>query len=163
MGMVAQAAGVARQTVYASVASKERLIELAFIARLRELRVEVERRPQTAGGVLEDQFVEAFVAMVEVTRGDADFAMYTEALGFAQVIRLLVEDADSHEMVREVLRPHYAQAVADGRLRGGLSLDEATWWVANALTPMVLATTMTSDELRRLARRFILPGLLLDV
>jgi AcrR family transcriptional regulator len=163
MGTVAEAAGIARQTMYASVPSRERLIELAFIARLLELHTAAEeRQAQEEDLPVDEALVESLVAMLDVVQHDAEFAMYVDALGIVAVVRTLAVGADAHRLVREILRPHYARAVAEGALREGLSLDEATWWVANSLTPMTLVTNTSSDEFRVIARRFILPALLRD-
>jgi AcrR family transcriptional regulator len=162
MGTVAEAAGIARQTLYASVPSRERLIELAFIARLTELQAAAQERiaPNPGGSVGHD-LVESLVAVLDAVRGDDEFAIYIDALGVVAVVRILVSP-EAHGLVREILRPNYARAVAEGALRSGLSLDEATWWVSNAMTPLALVTNVSSDELRVIARRFILPGLLRD-
>jgi AcrR family transcriptional regulator len=163
MGTVAEAAGIARQTLYASVPSRERLIELAFIARLTELQTAAqERQASNPGGSVGHELVESLVAVLDAVRGDDEFAMYIDALGVVAVVRILVMSPEAHGLVREILRPNYARAVAEGALRSGLSLDEATWWVSNAMTPMALVTNVSSDEFRVIARRFILPGLLRD-
>lgn len=162
MAAVAEAAGIVRQTVYASVSSRERLIELALLERLRELHDEALARPIAIEATADEALVEALTSIIAVVQVDPEFQRYIEALGVAQIVRLFIADPESHALVREVVRPHFARAVAEGSVRPGVSLDDATWWVSTAMTPIALLSSVSIPEFRIIARRFILPGLLLE-
>jgi AcrR family transcriptional regulator len=162
MAAVAQAAGMVRQTVYAFVASKEELIELAFAERMRELIAPINER---IGDPLPDassRLVEAFVAMTEVARADHEFNEYARALGLDRALRFLTGPTAAHDVVVEILRPSYARAAGDALLRAGISLDDTAWWARNVLAALMVRGDVDSDELRRIVRKFALPALLRD-
>lgn len=149
-----------RQTVYAFVSSREELIELAFAARLRELVPVIVDRLDPATPQLADAIVECFAAMAEVASADPEFSEYSDALGLERALQFLTGPYAPHRIVIDIVRPYYARAAAEGRLRHDVSLDDMAWWPRNVMAPLVVRTDLDGAELRAVLRKFALPALM---
>jgi AcrR family transcriptional regulator len=156
---IASEAGMVRQTVYAFVSSREELIELAFVARLRELVPTIVARLEPGPSDLVSAIVECFAVMAEVASADREFIEYADALGLERALQFLTGPYAPHSLVIEIVRPYYARAAAEGILRHGISLDDMAWWPRNVLAPLVVRTDVDGAQLRALLRRFALPAL----
>jgi len=159
MAAVAQEAGMVRQTVYTFVSSREELIELALAARMRELIPAIEARIGADHATVTDAFVDTFAAMAAIVREDPEFNEYAGALGLARALRFLTGAAAPHDVVMEIVRPHYDRAVAEDVLVPGITLADVAFWARSVLAPLTFRADVDDAELRRVLRKFALPAL----
>jgi AcrR family transcriptional regulator len=162
MAQVAEAAGIARRTLYRFVAGRDELIELAAASRMRELAAVVEDRVDAASCDLTSSLTECLATMIDVLRGDPEAAELIGAMDPAHAFRFMTGPSEAQAPTLHVLEPYYERAREEGALQPGLSLDEMTWWARMFLAPLIARPELNGDPLRSLIRRFALPALIRD-
>ena len=160
MAQVAEAAGIARRTLYRFVAGRDQLIELAAAARMRELGAVVEDRVDPSRGDLASSLTDCLATMIEVLRADPESAELIGAMNPADAFRFMTGPSAAQAPTLRVLEPYYERAREEGALRPELSPEEMTWWARMFLAPLIARPDLTGDSLRSLIRRFALPALI---
>jgi AcrR family transcriptional regulator len=161
METVAGEVGLARGTLYTFVSGRKELVELALIARCRELTPDFMLEPGTPVDDVPEALVEMTATMVECTRGDAEFVALTAAMSREHAFAVLAGPSPIREMVIEALDPLLRLAREQGSLRPGLPLEEMATWVQSALTTLAGRPDLDASSLRRVLRLYLLPALLL--
>lgn len=161
METVAKEVGMARGTLYTFVSGRKELIELALIARCRELMSEFMLEPGTRVRDVRKAFVEMTAVMVECCRDDPEFQALAGAMSRAHAFAVLAGRSPLRDMVDESLQPLLALAAEKGILRPDLPTQEMSSWVQSALTPLAGRADLDSQSLRRLLMRYLVPALML--
>lgn len=161
MAAVAAEAGVARPTLYKTVAGRVELLELVLLERLRELGAEIaaEAGAKRSRGVRED-LLEYLAVTVELTRDDAEFNEVAGALPREPAFGFLSGSPVLGWMLAQALEPLFERAEREGLLRD-LSREELAGLAQIVLTPLAARRDLDAEGLRLVLRRLLLPALLL--
>jgi AcrR family transcriptional regulator len=160
MGAVAGRVGIARQTLYAFVAGRRELIQLALTARAKELMDEVQLRSATVPHDMPEDLVEFMAIMVEVTRDDPEFQNLAGGLSRNDAFPFLTGPTPMRDIVLEGMRPLFARADAQQLLRTDRDQVDLAGWVQTVLGPLAARSDLTSETLRETLREYVLPALL---
>ncbi|BBY80168.1 TetR/AcrR family transcriptional regulator [Mycolicibacterium pulveris] len=159
---VARAAGVVRQTLYYTVSGRDELIELAIVQCCEELQQEIDSWEFDPDGDLDEILVEFLARAVEITGGDEELAALTASLPPERVRAVLGESHPVEALIRSSLRPILRRAQAEGRLRPGVTIEEASRWLQGVLTFALLGDAPSPKALRDELRKFALPSVFTD-
>jgi AcrR family transcriptional regulator len=158
MSAVAAEAQLARPTLYKFIGSRRELIELALIERCRELLVEMVNRAGPGSGDVREDVIEFLAVMVEVTRGDPEFAELADALPRDNAFGLLSGPSELRSIVQESLKPYFDRAAAQGVLRP-IARDELTGLAQTVMTPLAARADLDGSGLRQTLCMLLGPAL----
>ncbi|MFE3000550.1 TetR/AcrR family transcriptional regulator [Nocardia sp. NPDC059246] len=156
---IAAGAGMVRQTVYDSVSGRDEILDLAMIARARELADVVRARHLNPRASVTDQIVERLATMIETVRGDVEFRHLSDAVPPDHAFRLLTGPSALTAVTTDLVAPLFGHARTEGLLRTDVDIDELAGWVQMVLAPLMVREDLTPPALRRILRLFILPAL----
>jgi AcrR family transcriptional regulator len=159
MADIADAAGLARQSVYRYAASKSALVDAAVLARLSEmgdlLRDILER---TTG--FEEAAVEGSAAVVTTARTDPELTTLLEVAQSRHLAELTASSsAVMHHLVAELWSPLFARGRAEGRLRTDVGEDQMVEWIRGVYLMLMLRSDLDAESDRAMVRTFLLPSL----
>jgi AcrR family transcriptional regulator len=160
MATVAGQVGIARQTLYAFVAGRRELIELALIARSREIMDAVRSQ---AGGLpheMPEALVEFMAIMVELTRDDPEFRNLSGGLSRNDAFPFLTGPTPMRDIVLDGLGPLFVRADSERLLRDDRTHLDMAGWVQTVLGPLATRGDLTPETLRETLRAYVLPALL---
>jgi len=160
MAAIAREAGMARQTVYDFVSSRQELLELALAQRLLELSDVILTRVRPLRGPVAAALVEYLAVIVETVREDPEFLDVSDALGPADAIRFLTGPSTAQLAARRSIEPFYERARSETALRPGITLDDMAEWMRVVCTPLTTRADLNARELRAWLTKFALPPLL---
>jgi AcrR family transcriptional regulator len=159
MATVAGQVGLARQSLYAFVAGRRELIELALTARASELMAEVSSRADADARPVPEDLVEFMAIMVEVTRDDPEFRDLSGGLSRNDAFPFLTGPNAMRDIVLAGLEPLFDRASAQGFLRTDRDYRDMAGWVQTVLGPLATRVDLTPDALRECLREYVLPAL----
>lgn len=159
MAAVAAEAGMVRQTVYAFVASRDELLELALAERLSELADIVLERVNVEGDLAET-LVEYMARITEIVRDDSEFIDVVEALGTAEAFRFMTGPSAAQDPAVKAIVPFYERGREAKALREGITLELMASWIRVICAPLTARVDLDAAELRTWLRAFALPPLL---
>lgn len=161
MDDVAQRANVSRPHVYAFVSSRAELLELVALERLRELGAILQERARDLDGDIGEAIVDQIIETILRGRDDPEFTSLADAMPRFDINALLTSGASPlHAITASVFGPLLARALAEGRLRADVSIDAIVEWLQGVIALLSGRHDLANDDLRTMARRFVLPGLL---
>ncbi|MBB3748376.1 AcrR family transcriptional regulator [Mycolicibacterium sp. BK634] len=160
MSDVARSAGVVRQTLYYTVSSRDQLVELAMVQCCEELQEQIDSWNLGEAEDLDEALVEFLARAVEVTHGDAELAALAAALPPDRAKAVFGESHPIEALIHSSLRPLLARAESDGRLRPGVTPEEASRWLQGVLTFALLRDDPRPEALREELRKFAVPSVL---
>lgn len=160
MSDVARSAGVVRQTLYYTVSSRDQLLELAMVQCCEELQEHIDSWNLGEKEDLDDALVEFLARAVELTHGDAELAALSAALPAERAKAVFGESHPIETLIRASLRPLLVRAESEGRLRPGVTTEEASRWLQGVLTFALLRDDPKPEALRDELRKFALPSVL---
>jgi AcrR family transcriptional regulator len=160
MATVAGQVGIARQTLYTFVAGRRELIELALIARSKELMDATRDRTAATQLPVPEELVEFMAIMVELTRDDREFGELAGGLSRNDAFPFLTGPTPLRGIVLDGLKPLFDRAAAEGLLREDRTYLDLAGWVQTVLGPLATRADLTSDSLRETLREYVLPALL---
>ena len=160
MADIADAAGLARQSVYRYAASKSALVDAAVLARLTDmgelLRDILER---TTG--FEEAAVEGSAAVVTTARTDPELTTLLEVTQGRHLTELTASSsAVMHHLVAELWRPLFDRGRAEGVLRTDVSDDQMVEWIRGVYLMLMLRSDLDAESDRAMVRTFLLPSLM---
>jgi len=160
MGNVAKAAGCSRATLYRYFPNKEALLHAYMVRVAKEFGGVLDqklRRLSTLGGRL----VEAVAVSVELIQEREDLAPFFSEEGLGLTAQLTsTATAMREQLARQVARES-SSARIQGKLRAGVSADEAAEWLTRAIFSFsVLPVEARSGAaLRKYLKKMLLPAL----
>lgn len=157
---VARSAGVVRQTLYYTVSSRDQLIELAMVQCCEELQEQIDSWNLAEEENLDEALVEFLARAVEVTRGDDELSALSASLPADRAQAVFGESHPVETLIRSSLRPLLVRAEASGRLRPGVTIEEASRWLQGVLTFALLRDDPRPEALRAELRKFAVPSVL---
>ncbi|MHB8695055.1 MAG: TetR/AcrR family transcriptional regulator [Solirubrobacteraceae bacterium] len=159
MGDVAEAARIPRSTLYEYLASREDLIDLVLVARLREIAEQV-RSVADGAGSFEEAVVETSVAAVLTTRNDPEVANITATAPNRQVHEILEGRNDAvAEITEHFLEPMLEHGRRSGELRADVDTRQIVAWIRTVYSALMVREDADEDEVRSLVRTFLMPSL----
>lgn len=157
---VARSAGVVRQTLYYTVSSRDQLIELAMVQCCEELQEQIDSWNLADEADLDEALVEFLSRAVEVTSGDKELAALAASLPAERAQAVFGESHPIETLIRSSLHPLLARAESSGRLRAGVTIEEASRWLQGVLTFALLRDDPRPEALRAELRKFAVPSVL---
>jgi AcrR family transcriptional regulator len=160
MSSIAAEAGVARPTLYKSIASREELLELVLAVRCRELMRDITRRvKRRRSGNIEDDLVELLAIMTEVVRDDPEFAEVASVMYRGQAFMFLTGPSVIRTLLIDALHPYFDRAEAEGRLKA-LPREELAGMAQLVVAPLASRRDVNAKQLRKTLRYLVCPALL---
>jgi len=160
MSDVARSAGVVRQTLYYTVSSRDQLLELAMVQCCEELQEQIDSWNLGELEDLDEALVEFLARAVEITHGDEELAALSASLPADRAKAVFGESHPIETLIRDSLHPILARAESTGRLRPGVTIEEASRWLQGVLTFALLRDDPKPQALRDALRKFALPSVL---
>jgi AcrR family transcriptional regulator len=158
---VAAAAGVSRPHLYSFVSGREGLLELAALARLRELGAESAARSRDLDGDIAEAMVDQIIATTRLGRSDPEFVALAEGMSRARVNFLLTSGSSPlHAINAQIFAPLFGRALAEGRLRSDAPTDEMVEWLQGVMALLAGRDDLDEEAQRKMLRTFVLPGIL---
>jgi AcrR family transcriptional regulator len=159
MADIADAAGLARQSVYRYASSKSALVDAAVLARLSEmgelLTSIVERTPGFVEGA-----VESSAAVITAARSDPELTTLLEVTQGRHLSELTANSsAAMHHLVAEVWEPLFARGRAEGKLRTDVDQNQMVEWIRGVYLMLMLRSDLDADGDRAMVRSFLLRSL----
>lgn len=161
---VARKAEIGRTTLYRYVKNRDDLLNQVVLRDAEQQRNEMQMINRYA-----DSLAESLVdSVIHVMRGRRN----------RPINKLLFSDADSdsidhinlspanfYPLTESLLAPQFADAVARGEIRQGVTLEAAAQWLARVILSLVTYPEEFIDDedaLRRFVRQFLVPSLIVD-
>lgn len=164
MGKIAEEAGCARATLYRYFPNKESLLH-AYMAAVAQdfndvLQERLERLP-----TLGDRLVEAVAVSVELIRDREDVAPFFSEEDLGLTAQLTAGGAASmrERLAKQIAKESRSKGI-DGRLRRGVSADEAAEWLTRAILSFsfIPGEQRSPAKLRRYLKKMLIPALIAD-
>ncbi|KAA1421855.1 TetR/AcrR family transcriptional regulator [Nocardioides humilatus] len=160
MSDVAKAAGVVRQTVYNTVTGRDHLIELAIVQCCEELQERLDAATAEDPDDLDEALLAFLCRAVEMTAAHGELADLMAALPEDRVREIFGQSHPVEELIKASLRPLLERALADSRLRPGVTIEDTSRWLQGVLTFALLQEAADPETRRRHLRTFALPSVL---
>jgi AcrR family transcriptional regulator len=161
MDDVARRAGISRPHLYAFVSGRAQLIELVALARLRELGGQLAERAEGLDADVAEAIADQVVATTRLGRDDPEFVALAELMPRFTLNALLTSGGSPiHQVNARIFGPLLGRAMAEGRLRSDVPVDAMVEWLQGVVALLAGRRDLDDEAMRTLARRFVLPGLL---
>ncbi|GAA5151144.1 hypothetical protein GCM10023321_17650 [Pseudonocardia eucalypti] len=159
MADIADAAGLARQSIYRYASSKSALVDAALLARLSEMG-ELLQDILSRTDDWETAAVEGSAAVITAARTDPELTTLLEVTHGRHLSELTAtSSAAMHHLVAELWRPLFARGRKEGKLREDATEDELVEWIRGIYLMLMLRTDLDADGDRHLIRTFLLRSL----
>jgi len=160
---VARSAGVVRQTLYYTVSSRDQLLELAIVQCCEELQEQIDSWHLENEPDLDEALVEFLARAIELAGSNQEMTALSAALPADRVEAVIGKSHPVGALIHASLSPILERARSDGRLRAGVTIEEASRWLQGVLTFALLHDDPTPDALRSELRKFALPSVFAEV
>jgi TetR/AcrR family transcriptional regulator, cholesterol catabolism regulator len=161
MDHVAQRAGLSRPHLYAFVSSRAELVQLVAVERLHELGTTLQQRAREMDGDIAEAIVGQVIDTIVLGGDDPEFSLLADAMPRSALNTLLTSGTSPvHTITAKIFGPLLARAIAEGRLRSDVSIDAIVDWLQGVIALLSGRNDLTHDELRSMARRFVVRSLL---
>jgi AcrR family transcriptional regulator len=159
MADIADAAGLARQSVYRYAASKSALVDAAVLARLSEMGELLSAILERTTG-FEEAAVEGSAAVITAARSDPELTTLLEVTQGRRLSELTANSsAAMHRLVAELWSPLFARGRAEGRLRTDMDENQMVEWIRGVYLMLMLRSDLDADGDRAIVRAFLLRSL----
>ncbi|HEY1966600.1 MAG TPA: helix-turn-helix domain-containing protein [Pseudonocardia sp.] len=159
MADIADAAGLARQSVYRYAASKSALVDAALLARLSEMG-ELLQDILARTKDFESAAVEGSAAVITASRTDPELTTLLEVTQGRHLSELTAtSSAAMHHLVAELWSPLFARGRAEGKLRTDVSEDQMVEWIRGVYLMLMLRSDLDAEGDRAMVRSFLLRSL----
>lgn len=164
MGKIAEEAGCARATLYRYFPNKESLLH-AYMAAVAQdfnavLQDRLERLPS-----LGDRLVEAVAVSVELIQERQDVAPFfsEEDLGLTAQLTAGGSASMRERLAKQIAKESRSKRI-EGRLRRGVSADEAAEWLTRAILSFsfIPGEQRSPATLRRYLKKMLIPALIAE-
>ncbi|MDX1697021.1 MAG: TetR/AcrR family transcriptional regulator [Thiohalobacterales bacterium] len=160
---VARTAQIGRTTLYRYVKNRDDLLSQVVMRDAEEQRKEMQLINQYANS-LADSILDS---AVHVLRGRRNRPINKLLFGEDgdSLSRVNLSPASIYALTESLLAPQFADAVARGEIREGVTLEAAAHWLARVMLSLVTFPEEFIDDeeaLRQFVRQFIIPSLIVD-
>jgi AcrR family transcriptional regulator len=156
---IADAAGLARQSIYRYANNKSALVDAALLARLGEMDAGL-REILDRTNSFQEAVIEGSVAVVISARNDRELNNLMEASRGRHLSELTASSsAAMHTIVLRVWQPLLDRGREIGWIRADADDDQLVEWIRGVYLMLFLRTDLDSDGYRRLIRTFLVPSL----
>jgi AcrR family transcriptional regulator len=156
---VAAAVGISRQYLYRFVSGRDGLIELALLARSRELGAQLEARARVDAEDVTAAVVEQVVAGAMIAH-DTEFGVLAAAMPRDRLNALLTSATSPlHQINTRVFGPLFARAISDGLLRSDVSVDAMVTWLQGVMTMLAGRSDLDEASMHNVVDTFVVPSL----
>lgn len=156
---VARALGVTRQTVHRLFETRNELIEAVADVRIEILASQLARE-FAKFTTIEDAIVEGSILSLAVGRTDPILVEIQEQANHAVDQYMFRGSPKVQAVMLDIWGPVFNKARETGRLRDGMSLDQAVEWIRNVHAMLNMRSDYSDEAQRDMLARFVLPSLL---
>jgi AcrR family transcriptional regulator len=162
MGDVAKAAGVSRQTIYRLFATRGDLLECIADQRIQVMG-EILRPYFARVTDLGEALIEGSILSVQVGQSDPLFAEIIQSSGEHRLEQFLFKGSPAiQKLMLALWGPVLDRAREEGRLRPGITNEQAVEWIENLHAVLTIRGDYSQDEQRRILSQFLVPSMLRD-
>ncbi|MFK7733839.1 MAG: TetR family transcriptional regulator [Pseudomonadales bacterium] len=161
---VAKSAGVGRTTLYRYVKNRDDLLNQVLLRDAQAQRAEMEVLNRYHDN-LADAVVESTLLVLRGRRTRPINRLLFANAEDTMIERINLSPSSFKALTEALLAPKFEKALANGELREGVTLAEASDWVARITLSLVTYPEdflNDDDALRRYLRAFLVPSLLKD-
>ncbi len=156
---VSAAVGISRQYLYRFVSGRDGLIELALLARCRELGAQLEARAHLDADDVTAAVVDQVVAGAMIAH-DTEFGLLAAAMPRDRLNALLTgADSPLHDINTRVFGPLFARAIGAGLLRTDVSVDAMVTWLQGVMTMLAGRSDLDEVSMHDVVDTFVVPSL----
>jgi AcrR family transcriptional regulator len=156
---VSAAVGISRQYLYRFVSGRDKLIELALLARCRELGAQLEARAHLDADDVTAAIVDQVVAGALIAH-DVEFGLLAAAMPRDRLNMLLTSAASPlHRINTRVFGPLFARAIGAGLLRTDVSVDAMVTWLQGVMTMLAGRSDLDEVSMHLVVDTFVVPSL----
>jgi AcrR family transcriptional regulator len=156
---VSAAVGISRQYLYRFVSGRDGLIELALLARCRELGAQLEARAHLDADDVTAAVADQVVAGAMIAH-DSEFGLLAAAMPRDRLNALLTgADSPLHAINTRVFGPLFARAIGAGLLRTDVSMDAMVTWLQGVMTMLAGRSDIDEVSIREVVDTFVVPSL----
>ena len=156
---VARALGVTRQTIHRLFETRNELIEAVADVRIEILASQLAR-DFARFTTIEDAIVEGSILSLAVGRTDPILVEIQEQANHAVDQYMFRGSPKVQAVMLDIWGPVFDKARETGRLRDGMSLDQAVEWIRNVHAMLNMRSDYSDEAQRDMLARFVLPSLL---
>jgi len=159
---VAKTAGIGRTTLYRYVDNREDLLNKVVLRDAVEQQAELEILNRYQDN-LADSIVDNVVLVMRGRRNRPINRLLFRSSDSASIDHINLSPANFYPMVEALLAPQFEQAQARGEIRDGVSLSQASHWMARVVLSLVTYPEEfleDEDALRNFLRLFLVPSLI---
>jgi AcrR family transcriptional regulator len=158
---VAERAGMSRQHLYRSVASRPELLELALLARVEEIVQELEAGTDPSPPDVAEAIVDYLRGVIDLGRHDDEFIALADAVPRLSLNALLTgESSPINAMAARSFVPLLDAARERGLLREHLDDDIIVTSIQGVVTFLTPQTDLPPERQDKLIRWFVVPGII---
>ena len=161
---VAEHARVSRATVYRYFTGRDELI-LGVLMREANRFLDRLQERVTTQATLADAIIEGVLFTVKAARDDPHLALLFAPDAAGETITVAGASEALFARTAEFNRPWLTAAQADGQLREGIDVEEASEWLLRTILSLLTVqgpVLRTQAEQRRYLRTFLVPALVAD-
>ncbi len=160
---VAKEANIGRTTLYRYVKNRDDLLNQVVLRDAEEQRNEMQLINRYANS-LADSILDSAVHVLRGRRNrPINRLLFDEAGDGLNQVNL--SPASIYDLTESLLAPKFAEAVARGEIREGVTLEAAAQWMARVMLSLVTFPEEFIDDedaLRQFLRQFVVPSLIAD-
>jgi hypothetical protein len=141
------------------VSGRDGLIELALLARCRELGAQLEARAHLDADDVTAAVADQVVAGAMIAHDD-EFVLLAEAMPRDRLNALLTgADSPLHRINMRVYGPLFARAIGAGLLRTDVSVDAMVTWLQGVMTMLAGRSDLDEGSMHDVVDTFVVPSL----
>lgn len=156
---VARVLGVTRQTVHRLFETRNELIEAVADVRIEKLAVQLARE-FSKFETIEDAIIEGSLLSLAVGRTDSILVEIQEQANHAVDQYMFRGSPKVQSVMLEIWGPVFDSARDTGRLRKGMTSDQAVDWIRNVHAMLNMRNDYNEAQQREMLADFVVPSLL---
>ena len=161
---VARKAEIGRPTLYRYIKNRDDLLNQVVLRDAEEQRDEMQLINRYADS-LADSLMDSVIHVMRGRRNRPINKLLFEEADGDTIARINLSPANFYALTESLLAPQFADAVARGEIREGVTLEAAAHWLARVILSLVTSPEEFIDDedaLRQLVRQFLIPSLIVD-
>jgi len=161
MDHIARRADLSRAYLYRFVSGRDELVELAILARLNELGIELADQADQHNGNLADALLDRITAGLRSGRDDPEFRNLAEGMHRTRLNWILTAtDSPVHRITARMFGDLYTRAGAEGALIDGIEAEVLYDWLQGVMALFASRDDLDDTQIRNQLRTFVLPSII---